>query len=467
VDKAAIAKLLLEAGAVELRAAEPFFTFASGIRSPVYTDNRLLISDPEARRAVRDAFAESVVELGLEPEVIAGTATAGIPHAAFLAEKMSLPMVYVRGAAKGHGKQNRIEGRLEPGAKVLLVEDLISTGGSSVSAAEALREAGAEVIHVLAIFSYGFDSAREGFGAAGFQYSSLVMFDDVLQVARSEGRLSNAQLDLLAAWSRSPGAWPGGDAAGTAGAAGANEASAPEPEEALIVAADVAGRDEVVALAKKVTGVAGYLKLNSAFVAHGPGLVAEIKALGLDIFLDLKFHDIPNTAANYCREAVRMGVGLLTVHASGGPGMLKACADAVREEAALRKCEAPKVLAVTALTSLSDEDLTAVGVGDGRDAQVPRLAELAKRSGADGVVCSVAEAAAVRAACGDDFLIVTPGVRPAGTSTDDHARSATPADAIAAGADGIVVGRPVHGASEPGKAARSIAAEISAARERI
>ena len=190
-----------------------------------------------------------------------------------------------------------------------------------------------------------------------------------------------------------------------------------------------------------------------------------MKGLGLKVFLDLKFHDIPNTAANYCREAVRMGVGLLTIHASSGSGMMTACAEAVRDEATRLKCEAPKVLAVTALTSLSDGDLADVGVPGGRDAQVPRLAELARDAGVDGVVCSVAEAASVRRACGRIFLIVTPGVRPAGALADDHARSATPADAVAAGADYIVVGRPVYGADDPGGAAGSIAAEISAARE--
>jgi len=465
VDKAAIAKLLLSAGAVELRTSEPFFTFASGISSPVYTDNRLLISDPDARLTIRDAFAEKVRELELGPEVIAGTATAGIPHAAFLADGMSLPMVYVRGSAKGHGKQNRIEGRLAPGAKVLLVEDLISTGGSSVSAAEALRDAGAEVIHVLAIFSYGFDSARDAFENAGFPWSSLVTFDEVIELARDDGRISAEEMNLLGRWSRDPATWPGGGGGGGGGGGAAEEKAVSSAEEALIVAADLPGRDEIEALAKQVSGAAGYLKLNSAFVAHGPELVAAVKALGLKVFLDLKFHDIPNTAANHCREAVRMGVGLLTVHASGGSGMMEACAAAVRDEASRRKCEAPKVLAVTALTSLSDEDLADAGVPGGRDAQVPRLAELARDAGVDGVVCSVAEAAAVRRACGGDFLIVTPGVRPAGAGADDHARSATPAEAVAAGADYIVVGRPVYGAGDPGGAAGDIAAEISAARE--
>ena len=470
MENSAIAELLLSAGAVELRSEEPYFTFASGIRSPVYTDNRLLISDPDARRRIRDAFARRAAELGLAPDVIAGTATAGIPHAAFLAEKLSLPMVYVRGESKGHGKRNRIEGRLEPGAKVLLVEDLISTGGSSVSAAEALREAGAEVIHVLAIFSYGFDAADEKFAAAGFEHSSLVTFDEVVSSAELDGRLAPEQVELVRGWNRAPESWPDGEAAGGGGRGGEPPA---RREEALIVAADLPERPAIEELAKRVAGVAGYLKLNSAFLAHGPQLVAAVRRLGLEVFLDLKFHDIPNTAANYAREAARMGVAFLTVHAGGGSAMIRACADALVEAGERSGGSGgsggaggrPKLLAVTALTSMSDDDLAEAGVSGGRDEQVVRLARLAGRSGADGVVCSVAEAAAVRSACGEAFLIVTPGVRPAGSATDDHARSATPADAVSAGADYIVVGRPVYRADDPAAAAGKIAAEFSAARE--
>ena len=203
----AIAELLLLAGAVELRTSEPFFTFASGIRSPVYTDNRLLISDPAARLAVRDAFAETVRELGLDPEVIAGTATAGIPHAALLADRMSLPMVYVRGSAKGHGKQNRIEGRLEAGNRVVLIEDLISTGGSSVSAAEGLRDAGSEVLGVLAIFTYGLDVAQKAFHDADIPLYTLTSFDVLAKEAAESGRLSESDLDTLAEWQKDPALW--------------------------------------------------------------------------------------------------------------------------------------------------------------------------------------------------------------------------------------------------------------------
>jgi orotidine-5'-phosphate decarboxylase len=261
-------------------------------------------------------------------------------------------------------------------------------------------------------------------------------------------------VELVRRWSRAPESWPDG---------AARPPSPAEPEEALIVAADLPGRPEIERLAEQVAGVAGYLKLNSGFLAHGPELVAAIRALGLEVFLDLKFHDIPNTAANYAREAVRMGVAMFTLHASGGPGMMNGCVEAAREEAARLGAEPPKVLAVTALTSMSDGDLAATGVSGGRDEQVARLARLAKDSGADGVVCSVGEAAAVRSACGEGLLVVTPGVRPAGSGADDHARSATPAEAVRAGADHVVVGRPIYGSDDPAAAARAIAAELSAA----
>ena len=164
-----LASDLLRIGAVKLSPEAPF-TWASGLRSPVYCDNRLTIGHPEVRRRITDGFVEIIRTAGLQPEVIAGTATAGIPHAAWLADRLGLPMVYVRSKAKGHGTSSRIEGPVDPGRRVLLVEDLVSTGGSSVTALEALREAGFEVRDVLAIYTYGFTRAEEA--PAGFPHAS-------------------------------------------------------------------------------------------------------------------------------------------------------------------------------------------------------------------------------------------------------------------------------------------------------
>jgi len=201
-----IARILLDLEAVSLR-IDPPFTWTSGRLAPIYCDNRLIMSDPASRKIVAGGFKALIVEKGLEPELIAGTATAGIPHAAWLADLMNLPMVYVRGVAKGHGKQNRIEGRLEAGKRVVLIEDLISTGGSSVSAAEGLAEAGAEVLGVFAIFSYGLDAAQEAFSAAGIPLYTLTSFDILAREAAQDGRLSESDLNTLAEWQKDPALW--------------------------------------------------------------------------------------------------------------------------------------------------------------------------------------------------------------------------------------------------------------------
>ena len=193
------------------------------------------------------------------------------------------------------------------------------------------------------------------------------------------------------------------------------------------------------------------------YTAEGPQVVRDLIASGRKVFLDLKFHDIPNTVGSAIREAAGLGVYMLTVHGSGGGKMLRAAAESAK--AALGS--APIVLAVTVLTSMDQNDLNAVGVADEVAHQVVRLARIAIQSGCGGVVASVQEAALLRKEVGGNFAIVTPGIRPAGSAIGDQARVATPAEAIAAGATHIVVGRPITGASDPSNAAREIIAEMS------
>lgn len=201
-----IARILLDLKAVSLRINPPF-TWTSGRLAPIYCDNRLIMSDPASRRVVAGGFKALIEEKGLNPDVIAGTATAGIPHAAWLAELMDLPMVYVRGAAKGHGKQNRIEGRLESGDAVVLIEDLISTGGSSVSAVEGLEAAGVEVLGVAAIFTYGLDVSHKTFDDAGIPLYTLTSFDVLVKEAAHVGKLSESNFNALAEWQKDPALW--------------------------------------------------------------------------------------------------------------------------------------------------------------------------------------------------------------------------------------------------------------------
>ncbi len=214
---------------------------------------------------------------------------------------------------------------------------------------------------------------------------------------------------------------------------------------------DVADADRAREVAETLRGHADVLKVGlELFTAQGPGLVRDLMSMGWGIFLDLKVHDIPATAAGAVRAAADLEVELLTLHTSGGRKMLEA-AVAARSESRL-----PRLLGVTVLTSLSAEDLTAVGLLDDPASLVERRCQLAHDCGCDGVVASVREAASIRARWGPEFLVVTPGIRPVGADVDDQARVATPAAAVAAGADYLVVGRPILQAEDPVAAAAAI-----------
>ncbi|NEU29433.1 orotate phosphoribosyltransferase [bacterium LRH843] len=201
--KEQIAEHLLTIGAVHLQPNDPF-TWTSGIKSPIYCDNRLTLSYPNVRRDIIKGFVEQIKEHISEVDVIAGTATAGIPHAALLSEALDLPMVYVRGSAKGHGKQNQIEGRIEKGQKIVLVEDLISTGGSVIQAAEALRAEGAEVVAVVAIFTYEFKKAEDALKEANLPAYILTSYSTLLNVAQDKGTISSEEVERLAKWRKDP-----------------------------------------------------------------------------------------------------------------------------------------------------------------------------------------------------------------------------------------------------------------------
>ena len=191
-----IARHLLSIGAVFLRPDEPF-VWASGIKSPIYCDNRLILTAPEARNEVEQAIADTVRREYPEAQVLMGTATAGIAHAAIAAHLLGLPMGYVRSGNKDHGRQNRIEGRLDKGEKVVVVEDLISTGGSVLETVEALREAGAEVLGVVSIFTYGMKKGIERMAAAGVKNVSLSNLDTIAQVGAEEGYISQEDVARL------------------------------------------------------------------------------------------------------------------------------------------------------------------------------------------------------------------------------------------------------------------------------
>lgn len=220
----------------------------------------------------------------------------------------------------------------------------------------------------------------------------------------------------------------------------------------LVVALDVSSRDDVLRLADALHGAAGVLKIGlQAFIANGPSIVRELVSRGERVFLDLKIHDIPNTAQYAVREAASLGAFIATVHASGGEAMLRAC-----------NHDSLLVLGVTVLTSLDDAELRRIGFEGNAMSNAVRLARLARNSGLRGVVASPHEIAPIRQACGNDFVILTPGIRPAGSDAGDQKRTMTPGDAIRAGASYIVVGRPITNAADPRSAAWQVVEEMEA-----
>jgi orotate phosphoribosyltransferase len=198
-----IAEALLRIGAVVLRPDQPF-TWTSGIKAPIYCDNRLTISYPDIRELIADSFVQLIQEQYPDTEVIAGAATGGIPHAAWVAQKLNLPMIYVRDKAKGHGKENLIEGKLDTGQKTVVIEDLFSTGGSSIKVGQAVNDAGGITLGIAAIFSYQLDKAAQGFAEAGFAYHSLSNYEALLKVAVTKGIIQEEQLQHLQSWRISP-----------------------------------------------------------------------------------------------------------------------------------------------------------------------------------------------------------------------------------------------------------------------
>lgn len=230
----------------------------------------------------------------------------------------------------------------------------------------------------------------------------------------------------------------------------------------LLVALDVDTVAEARAMADQLRGVAGGFKIGSRlFTSEGPRFVEELAARGDRVFLDLKFHDIPNTVAGAIASATRLGAWMVNVHAAGGSVMMRAALDAARDEAAKASRPTPLVIAVTVLTSLSQESLREIGVSGAMTSQVGRLAALTQTAGLDGIVASPQEISLIRRRCGANFTVVTPGIRGADDVKGDQSRTLTASEALAAGATYLVVGRPIIAAKDPRAAAERIAAECS------
>jgi len=231
----------------------------------------------------------------------------------------------------------------------------------------------------------------------------------------------------------------------------------------VIVALDYAAAEPALALARRLDPLQCRLKVGKElFTAAGPDLVRALAGMGFGVFLDLKFHDIPTTVASACRAAAGLGVWMLNVHASGGESMLRAAREAV-DASALDAAQRPLLIAVTVLTSMTRADLAGIGLDVEPREQALRLAQLSAACGLDGVVCSAQEAAEIKSTCGGRFRCVTPGIRPSGSAAGDQARIMTPAAAVAAGADDLVIGRPITAAADPAAALAAILREIDLA----
>ncbi len=202
----AVAKILLELGAITLNPKKPFH-YASGIISPVYTDCRVLMAYPDKRRQIRDLYIETIKKSGVKFDVVAGTATAGIPHAAWIADKLNLPMVYVRGKAKDHGKENLMEGIIKKGQKAIVIEDLISTGESAINSVKAIRAAGGKISFVFCIITYGMEKAKKSFDENKLKLISLTTFADVVSEAKEMGYINKEEMSVVLEWTSDPENW--------------------------------------------------------------------------------------------------------------------------------------------------------------------------------------------------------------------------------------------------------------------
>lgn len=238
----------------------------------------------------------------------------------------------------------------------------------------------------------------------------------------------------------------------------------PSPADRIIIALDVPTKEEGIALVGRLADARTFKVGLELFTAEGPALFRKLKVLRKDIFLDLKLHDIPNTVAGAVRSAFQHGVQMMTLHTSGGREMMAKAAEAARAEADAGKGPKPILLGVTVLTSLKGPDLEEVGMSPDVASQVLRLAGLAKAAGLDGVVCSPQEIEVLRREYGRELVIVTPGIRPVWAAAQDQKRIMTPAEAVAKGADYLVIGRPITGAPSPNEAFLRIAEEIGQSR---
>lgn len=436
-------KAALDIKAIKFSPEKPF-QWASGYMMPIYNDNRLFLYHPDYRKLIVQGFMNIIEDNNLECDVVAGTATAGIPHAMALANTLDKPFIYIRNKAKDHGLNNLIEGaeNLED-KRVLLVEDLISTGGSSINAVKAIRASRGNIEDCVAVFDYGFPEAKEAFSDIACRSYSIVDFESLIRTAKENCYLSTEQFHELERWSSNPFNWYSGDA-----------------KKKLCLALDgFTSREDILEAVKELSPYVGMYKIgNELFTRFGPRVVKDVQDAGGDVFLDLKFHDIPNTVRNASKAAAELGVYMFNIHSAGGTEMMEAAVEGVKEASVERK---PKVIAVTMLTSLDDRAMKEVGYNSTLDENVVNLAKLSHTSGLDGVVCAAPDLESLREELPEGFMYVTPGIRGVSTAAgDDQKRVFSAREAVDAGSTVLVIGRAITQAEDRRKSAREILESI-------
>jgi len=421
---------------------------------PIYNDNRMFLASPKYRELILNAFENLLKTEGISFDIIAGTSTSGIPPATTLADSLQKPLIYVRDKPKGHGLRNQIEGidaesDLE-GKEVILIEDLISTGGSSARAVQAIRDANGVCKYCISIFSYGLGKANNAFEKLDepCEVISLLDYDTLLKTAKQEEYINQNQTEMLAEWRRDPFNW--GEKHGFPKII---KIELTEKEKAAreMVCLPLDGLEtieEVKARVAELSQVVGLFKIGKeTFTRFGPEVVKLVQNNGANVFLDLKYHDIPNTVKGAADAASKLGIYMFNIHASGGLEMMQAAVDGAKAGALKYGTKVPKITAVTVLTSIDREILNhQLNVPGPLPDQVLKLAQLTQKAGLDGVVCSAADLHEIKSKLPEGFMYVTPGIKgpntPAGS---DQKRVFTPGNAVQDGSDILVIGRAITG----------------------
>jgi orotate phosphoribosyltransferase len=467
----------LRMNVTKLEPEDPFL-WASKFWMPIYNDNRMLLYNPRTRRLIAQGFESCIERERIRVDVVAGTSTAGIPHGAILAERLNKPFIYIREKPKDHGMRNQIEGIDADsdlrGKRVLVVEDLISTGGSSAKAVDAVRKANGRVDYLFSIFNYALQEANNMFdGVAAFDGSgatlnpavnvrSLLTYDTLLEVAVKSGHINRREQRMLEEWRADPFGW--GAKHGYHWMRGREEKRLSRAEKRakgrFILAADVPSTRDAFAYADGFSDLIGMIKIgkatNQAAVNEGVPLLRKLHQTGMLVFLDLKLKDTPDQVYLAAKQCTVPGVYMFNVHVDGSEKMCREAVRGATEAAAARGIERPKVIGVTALTSLDDDDLSSICINEKFQDHVMHMAKRAKQWGLDGIVCPASFAGKMEKKFGE-WEYVTPGIKWAGVQNIGQKQLDTPDGSVQkCSHNRLVIGSAVTKSADPRKTAYEI-----------